>query len=87
MSKDIKFEVLRNESRFSDLSPSLQSLFNQDAVKEILRKEAEEVEGERERVLTKAEETEVLETLLVVNYDIEEIIDDKVAKIFAEKGL
>ena len=85
MSKDIKFEVLRNESRFSDLSPSLQSLFNQDAVKEILRKEAEEVEGER--VLTKAEETEVLETLLVVNYDIEEIIDDKVAKIFAEKGL
>jgi len=83
----MSFEVLRNESRFSDLSPSLQSLFNQDAVKEILRKEAEEVEGERERVLTKAEETEVLETLLVVNYDIEEIIDDKVAKIFAEKGL
>ena len=83
----MSFEVLRNESRFSDLSPSLQSLFNQDAVKEILRKEAEEVEGERERVLTKAEENEVIETLLVVNYDIEEIIDDKVAKIFAEKGL
>ena len=84
----MSFEVLRNESRFSDLSPSLQSLFNQDAVKEILRKEAEEVgEVGGERVLTKAEENEVIETLLVVNYDIEEIIDDKVAKIFAEKGL
>jgi len=51
MSKKLEFSVLRSESRFSDLSPGLQGLFNSDAAEEILRKEALETEEEIEEEL------------------------------------
>ena len=77
MSK-LKFGVLRGESRFSDLSPGIQSLFNPKAAKEILRKEAEEEVDIPDEIVE-----ELLQEVLEEG-NIEEIIEKKAASIFSE---
>lgn len=46
MPKKIRFGILRKESKFSDLSPGLQSLFNSAVVQKLRKQEAEELEVE-----------------------------------------
>lgn len=92
MAKKLKFGILRNESKFSDLSPSLQSLFNPKAV-ETLRKqeklETEEAEEqiEDELVLTLLEqiEQEASEPLTETEKEnLKTMIEEKIAEIIAE---
>lgn len=46
MPKKIRFGILRKESKFSDLSPELQSLFNKSVVEQLRKQESEELEVE-----------------------------------------
>ncbi|MBA7607114.1 hypothetical protein ES703_14269 [subsurface metagenome] len=70
--KRLEFGILRSESRFSDLSPSLQKLFNKGSREALLKQEAEELENEGKELTN-----EELDTLL------EDVSPEEAAEIIA----
>jgi len=92
MSKKLKFGVIRNESqRFSDLSPSLQSLFNKRSVEKILKQEAEEASSELAKIEDENEEltNEELDSILedVSPQEAQEIIEALNEMAFKEENI